>query len=134
MNEKTFQSLLQNYFLKRLLQQRKVSPQTINSYRDTFRIYLGFLKNRYSIDIPSVSLGNFDRTYISEFCTYLEESRSNKASTINNRLAAIRSFLKFVGEQNPEYSGSIRSSLMVHSKRKRSYLWILSRRMSLIFW
>ena len=38
--------------------------------------------------------------HISEFCTYLEKHRSNKASTVNNRLAAIRSFLKFAGEQN----------------------------------
>lgn len=39
----TFQSLLQNYFLQRLIQQRKVSGQTVNSYRDHFEFILHFL-------------------------------------------------------------------------------------------
>lgn len=113
MNEPSFQVLLQIYFLKRLAQQRKVSSQTINSYRDTFRIYLEFLKGRDSLDAQSVDIEHFGREYIMEFCHYLEKKRSNKANTINNRLAAIRSFLKFVAEQNPEYSGIVKYSLMV---------------------
>ena len=113
MNKPTFQTLLQNYFLNRLIQQRKVSAQTVESYRDTFRIYLNFLRERHSVNAPSVAVEHFSREYVAEFCGYLEKRRSNKASTINNRLAAIRSFLKFVAEQCPEYSGTVKYSLMV---------------------
>jgi hypothetical protein len=32
--------LLERFFTQRLLQQRHVSPHTIRSYRDTFRLFL----------------------------------------------------------------------------------------------
>ena len=35
-----FAALLQEFFVERLMQQRAVSPQTIASYRDTFRLFL----------------------------------------------------------------------------------------------
>ncbi|WP_277406947.1 tyrosine-type recombinase/integrase [Lacrimispora xylanisolvens] len=109
----TFQTLLQNYFLRRLIQQRKVSGQTVNSYRDTFRIYITFLSEKYNINAVSVKLEYFDLDYIQEFCKYLEVKRGNKSVTINNRLAAIRSFMEYVAEIEPEYSGIVKRSLMV---------------------
>lgn len=109
----TFQTLLQSYFLRRLIQQRKVSGQTVNSYRDTFRIYITFLFEKYSIRAVSVNLEYFDLEYIQAFCKYLEDKRGNKSVTINNRLAAIRSFMEYVAEIEPEYSGIVKRSLMV---------------------
>jgi hypothetical protein len=37
-----FPALLQSFFTQRLIAQRKASPHTIASYRDTFRILLRF--------------------------------------------------------------------------------------------
>lgn len=112
-NLPTFQTLLQNYFLQRLIQQRKASGQTVNSYRDTFRIYISFLSEKYNIGVVSVKLEYFDLEYIQAFCKYLEDIRGNKSITINNRLAAIRSFMKYVGEMEPEYSGIVNRAIMV---------------------
>jgi len=112
-NLPTFQTLLQNYFLQRLIQQRKVSGQTVNSYRDTFRIYITFLSEKYNVNIVSVKLEYFDLNYIQDFCKYLEEARGNKAVTINNRLAAIRSFMGYVAQIEPEYSGIVNRALMI---------------------
>jgi len=112
-NLPTFQMLLQNYFLQRLIQQRKVSGQTVNSYRDTFRIYFMFLFEKYSIKAVSIKLEYFDLEYIQAFCKYLEITRGNKGVTINNRLAAIRSFMNYVAEIEPEYSGIVKRALMV---------------------
>ena len=39
-------ALLQSFFTTRLMTQRKVSPHTINSYRDTFRLLLQFAQKR----------------------------------------------------------------------------------------
>ena len=36
----TFAPLLERFFTQRLMQQRQVSPHTISSYRDTFRLFL----------------------------------------------------------------------------------------------
>ena len=41
-----FAALLQEFFVERLMQQRAVSPQTIASYRDTFRLFLQFAQAR----------------------------------------------------------------------------------------
>jgi len=112
-NLPTFQTLLQNYFLQRLIQQRKVSGETVNSYRDTFRIYITFLLDKYNIKVVSVKLEYFDLNYIQEFCKYLEVVRGNKAVTINNRLAAIRSFMAYVAQIEPEYSEIVNRALMV---------------------
>jgi len=109
----TFQSLLQNFFLQRMIQQRKVSGQTVNSYRDTFRMYLVYLSVCYSISAASVRIEHIDRDYVLKFCKYLEEKRHNKAATINNRLAALHAFLQYVAEVAPEYSAIANRALSV---------------------
>ena len=38
--------LLERFFMQRLIQQRQVSPHTISSYRDTFRLLLKFTQQR----------------------------------------------------------------------------------------
>ena len=37
-----FPTLLERFFTQRLMQQRRASPHTIGSYRDTFRLLLHF--------------------------------------------------------------------------------------------
>ena len=41
-----FPALLESFFTRRLIAQRKASPHTIASYRDTFRLLLQFAQNR----------------------------------------------------------------------------------------
>ena len=42
----TFAVLLQEYFCQRLIAQRDASPATVASYRDTFRLLLGYARDR----------------------------------------------------------------------------------------
>ncbi|MFL9862544.1 site-specific integrase, partial [Paraburkholderia madseniana] len=42
----SFATLLQDFFVERLMQQRAVSPETISSYRDSFRLFLQFASDR----------------------------------------------------------------------------------------
>jgi hypothetical protein len=52
--------LLQRYFTDYLIAQRRLSPQTLASYRDTFRLLLQFVQSELKIegpaDSPSISL------------------------------------------------------------------------------
>ena len=43
----SFPVLLERFFTQRLMQQRRASPHTISSYRDTFRQFLKFVKLRH---------------------------------------------------------------------------------------
>src|SRR5204862_2285357 len=42
----SFAGLLQRFFTDRLVQQRRASPHTVASYRDTFRLLLRFAQHR----------------------------------------------------------------------------------------
>ena len=42
----SFPTLLESFFTKRLMAQRRASPHTIGSYRDTFRLLLQFAEKR----------------------------------------------------------------------------------------
>jgi site-specific recombinase XerC len=46
MTTPSFAPLLQSFFTRRLMQQKQVSPHTILSYRDTFRLLLRFAEQR----------------------------------------------------------------------------------------
>lgn len=109
----SLQILIQNYFLQRLMQQRKASPETINSYRDTFRIYFEYLLHIHGVSAQNADIKHMGLEYLQEFCKYLEEKRGNKPVTINNRIAALRSFMKYVSEMEPEYSGTAKRALMI---------------------
>jgi site-specific recombinase XerC len=49
----TFPTLLEAFFMDRLLRQRQVSPHTLASYRDTFRVLLQFAQQHLG-KAPSV--------------------------------------------------------------------------------
>lgn len=108
MRENDFQSLLQLFFLKRLINQQKVSNCTIQSYRDTFRIFLKYLNDKYSIKADIITMKSIKADTIINFLNYLETERNNKSKTINNRLAAIKSFMEYVSYEAPEYLGIVR--------------------------
>ena len=115
----SLQTLLQNYFLQRLMQQRRSSHETVSSYRDTFRIYFAYLVDMHGISVINADIKYMDLVYIQGFCKYLEEKRGNKSVTINNRIAAIRSFMQYVSEMEPEYSGIAKRALMVPMQKHK---------------
>ena len=43
--ETSFPTLLQQFFLERLIEQRNASAQTVAAYRDSFRLLLQFAPN-----------------------------------------------------------------------------------------
>ena len=106
-----FASVLEKYFLSYMITQRKVSKQTIATYRDSFRLYIDFLKKEYNIRPEQIELQHFGIDYLMAFCNHLEICRNCKAATTNIRIAAIKSFLRFAAAEIPEYSNTIRKSL-----------------------
>jgi integrase/recombinase XerD len=75
-----------------LISQRRASPHTIASYRDTFRLLLAFVQKRLSRLPSQLELKDISPSLVSDFLDHLEATRCNKARTRNLRLAAIRSF------------------------------------------
>ena len=113
----TFAPLLEKYFLSFLINQKKASPRTVSSYRDSFRIYITYLESICEIDPDKVEMIHFSFDHLSMFGLYLENSRGCCPATINLRMAAIKSFLKYAAIEAPEYSGLIRKSLSIPSRK-----------------
>lgn len=124
----TFAQLVQDFFCTHLVRQRNASACTIRSYRDTFRLFLRFLKEELGKEPSKVDLSDLTPATIEAFLSHLESSRGNAIRTRNNRFAAIRSFLKYSGAQDPGNLAVIRQVLAIPMKRfDRVQLGYLSR-------
>lgn len=93
--------LLQAFFAEHLLIHKEASPQTVNAYRDAFRLLLMFLRETNGIQPVSLRLGDVDVPQILAFLDHLETRRQNRARSRNARLAALRSFFRFVTMREP---------------------------------
>jgi integrase/recombinase XerD len=109
--------LLESFFTDRLLRQRQASPHTVAAYRDTFRLLLGFARDRLKKEPSALSLGDLDTLLIGAFLDHLQKERGNTARTRNARLAAIHSFFRYAGLQEPSHSAVIQRVLAMPSKR-----------------
>jgi integrase/recombinase XerD len=109
-------NLLETFFLERLMQQRRVSPHTIASYRDTFRLLFQFIEKRLCRTPSSVTVPDLTAELISGFLNHLEKDRRNTVRTRND-LSAIHSFFRYVARQAPKYSGIAQRVLDMPSKR-----------------
>jgi len=108
MKNNEFQNLLQNYFMKRLINQQRASPCTIQAYRDTFRIFLKYMHDEQGAKADTIHMEAINADTIIEFLNYLEQNRKNTCKTVNNRLAAIKAFMEYVSYESPEYLEIIR--------------------------
>ncbi|MFQ5923611.1 MAG: tyrosine-type recombinase/integrase [Anaerolineales bacterium] len=122
----TLATLLQSFFLERLLQQRRASPHTIASYRDTFRLLLNFAKDRLGKNPSELELAALDAPFLGKFLSYLETERRNSPRTRNVRLAALHSFFRYVALRDPTHAQLCQRVLAMppkkHEKRPIDYL------------
>lgn len=123
-----FPTLLQSFFLGRLIQQWQASPNTVSSYRDTFRLLFRFARKTLGKEPSTLSIADLTPDFLCSFLQYIEEGRNNCVRTRNARLSAIHSFFRFVSFRNPEYSELCHQVLAIPSKRfeKRPIEFLLS--------
>jgi integrase/recombinase XerD len=113
----TLAGLLQGFFTGRLIGQRRVSPHTVASYRDTFRLFLKFAQQRLKKEPVKLGLAEIDAPLLIAFLDYLEKERGNGARSRNARLAAIHSFFRYVALEEPEHAAQAQRVLAIPCKR-----------------
>lgn len=109
--------LLETFFTQRLQQQRRASPHTIAAYRDTFRLLLRFGEKRLGKQPSDLLLTDIDASFVATFLDHLERDRHSSPRSRNARLAAIRSFFRFVAVHEPAHSALIQRVLALPQKR-----------------
>lgn len=112
-----FPSLLQSFFMDRLIRQQEASPHTIAGYRDTFRLLLQYAQCKLRKAPSVIRIEDLDVVFLSAFLDYLESERANSARTRNLRLAALHSFFRYVALHAPEYGALAQRVLAMPSKR-----------------
>lgn len=110
--------LLQSFFTVRLMTQRKVSPHTIASYRDTFRLLLQFTQKRLRKPPSQLRLADLDASLVDAFLTDLENQRRNGSRSRNLRLTAIRSFFRYAAYEAPAQGAVIQRVLAIPNQRQ----------------
>lgn len=108
---------LSRYFIKYLPDERGSSPQTIDSYRNAFLLYLEYMEKIMKIKPEKLAIKNFTRNSIIGFLNWLEETRNNSASTRNSRLAAIKGFVHYLKYEFPEYMEEYQKILGIPLKK-----------------
>lgn len=118
--------LIERFFTQRLIHQRNVSPHTVASYRDTFRLLFRFAQRTINKPPSSLDLADLDAPFIIAFLEDLEASRIIGVATRNLRLTAIRAFFRFVAFEEPACSAQIQRILAIpgklHEKREVHFL------------
>lgn len=124
-----FPTLLQDFFLRRLITERGASAHTIASYRDTFELFLGYLEHRTGRTPSACTLDDLEAPIVLDFLDYLETERGNSPRTRNLRLTAIRSFLRYASRRQPTALPIAQRVLAIPTKRfDRPALCFLSRK------
>lgn len=108
---------LQGFFTDRLTNQRRVSPRTIASYRDSLKLLLAFVHERTGTRPSALDWNDLDTETISAFLDHLEVDRGNSARTRNLRLTAIRSLFAYASLRHPEHAALIQRVLAIPAKR-----------------
>lgn len=94
--------LLQDFFDSHLPNLRGMSPNTIQSYRDSVVLLLRFLASHKNHPVSSLDLEDLGPQEVQSFLDYLESERKNTTTTRNIRLSAVHSFFRFVAARRPD--------------------------------
>ena len=105
------------FFHVRLPLERQLSPHTCDSYAYAFQLPLGFAHRQLKVSPSALELEQIDAPLVLAFLEYLESERHNGPVSRNARLAAIKSFMRFVEHRIPSSIDQVRRILAIPEKK-----------------
>src|SRR5712671_14236 len=109
--------LIEAFLRETLASQRGASRHTQDSYAASFQLLFTFAGERLKVRPSALTLEQLDAGLVSAFLEHLEDVRGNAAVTRNVRLAAIKSFFRFLEYRQPAALEQIRRVLAIPFKR-----------------
>jgi site-specific recombinase XerD len=107
---------------QRLPVERRASERTSETYALALRLFLEFAAKRLKVRPSALRLEQLDAPLVLEFLAHLEAQRHNCPATRNVRLAAIRTFMRFIEYREPSALAQIKRILAIPTKRTDSRL------------
>lgn len=99
-NNNTFGTLIFSFFRNYLLNRKACSPNTIASYSDCIRLLINYYLKQNNKKVEQIVIEDFSADFVLDFLDAIEEKVL--PITRNQRLAAIKTFFRFLAEQEPE--------------------------------
>lgn len=115
-NYKSFAEALNYFFNDYLTIQKNLSNHTIKSYKTIFRMFVKYLIDYKNIKIEKISFADINRDNVMDFLKHMETEYKISIKTRNQRLAAIKSFCRYVSHEPIEYLNNISQILEIASK------------------
>jgi site-specific recombinase XerD len=113
-----FAVFLRRFLTGHLAGLRGCSPNTIASYRDTFKLLISWFRDERSIPPGKLTLDCIDAAAVTGFLNWLETERHNSISTRNQRLAAISSFCTWMQTRDPARMACWQDILAIPAKKQ----------------
>ena len=96
------------FLQKRLALERRASPHTCDTYAYAFQLLFEFMSRKFGVAPADLALEQLDAPLVLEFLEHLQTHRRNSPRTRNARLAAIRSFMRFIEHRVPSALDQVR--------------------------
>ena len=109
-----------NVFLNEYVPSQKTkSDHTLKSYEYALSLYIGFLETKKNIKENNLTGNCFSAEYIEEWLVWIMEERGCAPETCNNRLAALRVFLKYLAKKDVEYLHLSQAASLIERKKEQ---------------
>jgi integrase/recombinase XerD len=108
---------IEAFLRENLSRHRGASQHTCDSYAYSFQLLFEFAAARLKVAPSALALEQLDARLIRDFLEHLEDARRNAPETRNVRLAAIKSFFRFLEYREPAALDQIRRVLAIPFKK-----------------
>jgi integrase/recombinase XerD len=117
MKKLDFSYHLSSFLGKYLPGQKNASPNTIESYAATFKLFLIYCQEKKKVKPEHLSLSSIDRDTVIGFLDWIEKERGCTISTRNQRLVPLHSFFRYVQNESPKDLYEIQKILGIPNKK-----------------
>lgn len=94
---------IRRFLLEHLVEERNLSRNTQASYRDALLLLLPFVARAAKVRIDQLQVEDLTADAVRAFLKHLQAERHVSGATRNQRLVAIHSLARFIGENSPEH-------------------------------
>jgi len=119
-NDKNFWILARSFLHEYMPATRNLSNKSVEAYKQSISTYLKFLSGEKSITDEAVTFDAFSRENIKDFVGWLK-GENYAPKTINLKLTAIRSFLKYCSEEDFELRGVYTEVCSVRKQKEEKH-------------
>jgi len=114
--------LITHFLREHLANEKGASANTCDAYAYTFRLFFEFASKRIATRPSQIHLEQIDTRLVVAFLDHIQAGRGNSAATRNARLAAIKSFMRYIEYRVPSALAQVRQIHAIPSKRYETRL------------